>query len=267
MMLKFDPFIVLWKKSDIAFFFLFIPAVLVLMYLLPSNVKTEFILYTFNPNVLSIFFSNYVHSNLTHLFGNLILYLAVMFMLFNLETDKKRFYRVCVLIFILLPFISSWAFMHYTSFSGALQGFSALSSAFFGYLVYSVYCYLKTVYCSLLEIRFVLLVVIINVALMIRNTGVSVPYQVMIVGITGLLFYLNRRELIGLGNLIIQVVRVKMNRFKFMYYSLVYVYSFVFLFVLPLLVPAQIVVDGHIVNAFAHYVGWVFGVASGYIVK
>ena len=265
-MSNFTPFPIPWKKSDFAFFFLFIPALLTLMYLLPLNLKNDLILHTSNPNILSIFFSNYMHSNLTHIFENLLSYLLVMFILFNLETNKKRFYRTSGLIFILLPFISSWAAMQYIDLPGGTQGFSALVSAFCGYLIYSVYCYLKQVHFSSLQMRFVLLVIMINVSFMATNVGADTLYLFSLWAITGSMMYLNRRELeaiFSMLNLKLKNANFKMDPLDTIYYASACVYAFLFLFVLPILIPASILVDGHVVNILSHYIGWVFGIVVG----
>ena len=262
-MSNFTPFSVTWKKSDFAFFFLFIPALLTLMYLLTSDLKNNFILYTSNPTVTSMFFSNYVHTANSHFLGNFLLYFVVMFLLFNIETDKKRFYRIGFLIFIVLPFFSSWSFMYYTGISGPTQGFSALLAAFFGYMICSAYRYIKVKYDSSLKITFLWMLLMLNVSLVMRNLDVKYPFDILIVGFTLSLIVLNVKAIAGLLRQIMANYRLQRTTFEIFYIASVSAFCIVLLFVLPLLVPDVIMVNGHIINTFSHYIGWVFGIVVG----
>ena len=262
-MSNFNPFTVIWKKSDFAFFFLFIPGLLTFMYLLPSDLKGNLILQTSNPNVLSMFFSNYVHTANTHFSGNFLPYFVVMFLLFNIETDRKRFFRISFLIFVVLPFVSSWAFMYYTGISGPTQGFSALLAAFFGYMICSAYRYIKVKYDRSLKIIFLWMLLMLNISLVMRNLNVKYPFDILIVGFTLLLIVLNVKAITGLLKHTIANFRLQRTTFETFYVALVTVFCVVFLFVLPLLIPEVIMVDGHMINTFSHYVGWLFGVLVG----
>jgi len=262
-MSNFNPFTLIWKKSDFAFFFLFIPAVLTLIFLLPVDLKGNLILHTSNPSVLSMFFSNYVHTANIHFLGNFLLYFVVMFLLFNIETDKKRFYRIGFLIFVVLPFVSSWAFMYYIDISGPTQGFSALLAAFFGYMICSAYRYIKVKYDSSLKIIFLWMLLMLNVSLVMVNLNVKYPFDILIVGFTLLLIVLNVKAIVGLLRQIIANYRLQRTTFETFYVASVSAFCVVSLFVLPSLVPDVIIVDGHMINIFSHYIGWVFGVLVG----
>src|SRR5438132_7735905 len=71
-------------------FFVVIPLLMVFIYFLPTPFKQSyFILYSNSTNPYSLFLSNYTHSAPLHIVSNLTVYFTVMFLLFNIETDKK----------------------------------------------------------------------------------------------------------------------------------------------------------------------------------
>ena len=140
---RLNPLLKSWGKIDYAIFFLLVPAVLTFVYILPFGIKDYLVLQPLNPTFLSIFFSNYTHIEFFHFFNNILAYLIIIFLIFNIETDKKLFYKTSLLIFILLPFISSLSIIYLTPTVSPTLGFSAISSAFLGYLLYAVYNFLK----------------------------------------------------------------------------------------------------------------------------
>lgn len=102
-----NPLIRIWSSKDWAFFFAAIPALLCLVFLLPAGVKQYLILAPKAPTLLSLFASNYTHSELVHLLSNIGIYWLVLFVLFNIETDRTRFYTVSAASFLILPLVSS----------------------------------------------------------------------------------------------------------------------------------------------------------------
>jgi hypothetical protein len=162
-----------------------------------------------------------------------------------------------------LPFFSSWSFMYYTGISGPTQGFSALLAAFFGYMICSAYRFIKVKYDSSLNITFLWMLLMLNMSLVMGNLDVKYPFDILIVGFTLLLIVLNVKAIAGLLRQIIANYRLQRTTFEIFYIASVSVFCVVLLFVLPLLVPEVIMVDGHIINTFSHYIGWVFGIVVG----
>ena len=80
-----------WRIQEWLTFFFYVPLSLFLLYLLPSSIKDTFILKPSSPTLISIFASNFIHSTLNHLIGNLFFYFWAVFLIFNLEFNKKDF--------------------------------------------------------------------------------------------------------------------------------------------------------------------------------
>ena len=126
-----------WNLKDYLIFFLLIPSIILIIYKLPPSIKQSyFALNTRNPTIPTMFLSNYTELFLQLLEGNLIIYLLTIFFIFLTETDKKLFYTTAIAIFLIIPFFSS-AITIYLYPNKISTGFSAIVSAFMGYLIYS----------------------------------------------------------------------------------------------------------------------------------
>ena len=98
-----------WTSYELILFLFLIPLLIIVIYFLPDTVKQSyFILYPSNPNISSIFLSNYTHSEVMHIISNLVAYVVIMFLLFNLERDKRIFGIMTALVFLVLPWLLSW---------------------------------------------------------------------------------------------------------------------------------------------------------------
>lgn len=267
-----NPILQSWKKSDYFLFFIFIPAFLSFMYLLPENIKNYFILDTSNPTILSIFFSNYEHVELLHFGGNLSFYLVVIFFLFNIEINKKIFRKSSVLIFIILPFISSILLIYrFPNFPPSL-GFSAIGSAFMGYAIYSIFYYIKNFYYFQLNYSFLYLIIIINLIAVEYNLK-GHPFLLFLKIISFLLFiiliYFNR---IALKEISIQIIIKTKNIYSeklvipMIYNCSLFVLVIYFMFYLPYLIPSKITEGSGIINIFSHYIGYIFGLFVPFII-
>jgi len=224
-----NPILQSWKKTDYLFFFIFIPAFLSFMYLLPVNIKNYFILDTSNPTIFSIFLSNYEHVKFLHFFGNLLFYLIVIFLLFNIEINKKIFRKCSILIFIILPFISSILLIYRFPNLPPSLGFSAIGSAFMGYAIYSIFYYIKNFYYTQLNYFFIYLIIIINLIATEFNLK-DHPFLLYVKIISFLLFiiliYFNR---IALKEICIQIFIKTKNMFnKKLVIPIIYNFSFLF---------------------------------------
>lgn len=250
-----------WTKKDFVFFYIIIPAVLTFMFLLPENIKYYFILIASNPTILSMFFSNYMHTSLSHFLGNLFSYFIIIFLLFNLEINKKIFYISSILIFLILPFVSSILLVYRFPALPPSLGFSAIVASFNGYLVYSVFNYIKKFYYQQTNIRFVWLILMINVIFAANNLGTPAFFQVIVISLSIILIFLNRAAIKEIfEQTILKFKNLISQKFKlFMYNTILFSIVIVFIFSLPSLIPSEIKNGNSIINIFSHYVGYLFG--------
>ena len=264
-----NPLLISWNKYTYFVFFILIPLIQIFIYLIPQGIKNSyFILFPSNPNFFSIFLSNYTHSEFNHILSNLVGYLIIMFLLFNLETNKKRFYLVSVLLFLLLPFCYSFVAIRIGS-PQSTQGFSTILSGFIGYLIYPVYSYLKNVYKLPLNGWFPSAVIIINFAIVgifnLPNTSPSLKLilEILFVIFTIYIAYIIYKSLIRLKEL--KQAFNKLNHSIKTYRLSVTMVSLIFLFYLPFLIPSQIIQNGLLINVLAHYLGYFLGCLLGHL--
>jgi hypothetical protein len=132
----------LWSPFEWIFFWAGIPAILLLVYAIPQNIKNEFfILNTANPwAVPAYFLSAYTHSELFwHLIGNVAFYFVTLLVIFACENNRQRFRIMCLCAFLLVPVITAVLTL---SFFGVLgrtvtsQGFSSVDGAFLAYAIF-----------------------------------------------------------------------------------------------------------------------------------
>lgn len=256
-----------WSAKEWLFFFLIVPLILIIIYLLPQSTKDMFILKTQHPTLISIFFSNYTHSTFDHIGGNLVLYLMVMFLISNINTNKKIFHLISFINFIVVPIISSLlTILIILSFSGSTssQGFSAIASAFIGYLLYSVYGHLKKFYYPGLNSSFVTLIYIINAVIWAVyftltdtfysfNTHVLMVFSIMILTLCFLYF-----DKTLIKEIVTILAHLKKQGSPSVYSALIFVSTIVFIFPFWFLLPSQTLSSN--TNTIAHFVGYCFGV-------
>jgi hypothetical protein len=249
-----------WKKLDHLLFFVFIPIVLISIFLLPNTVKDIFILLPSSPTAISVFFSNYTHSDFSHLINNLIGYIIIIFLLFHLETNKRIFYINSFLIFIALPIISSLLIMYLIPNIPPVQGFSAIVSGFVGYLIYSTYNFVKNVYKIPFNYSLIFLLLMIN--FLIFSILNSMTYLILITIATSIFLILkNRKNFKELFKKIITNYKSLSNKryLERVYEICIFVLTIFFISSLVTLIPSNIREGNTIVNIFSHYVGYIFG--------
>jgi hypothetical protein len=130
------------------FYFILIPAVLVVLYLNSDMLNQSLALYPNNPTLLSIIGSNYFHTQQGHLLSNLIFYFILMpfVFVFDYLTNKKMLLVNMVLLFVLLPVVSSFLNIVVFREIGVTipsYGFSAIVAGIFGYLAFSMLHYVR----------------------------------------------------------------------------------------------------------------------------
>ncbi len=128
------------QKIDYLIFFTFIPLFLNFLFLFPQEC---FILQPSNPTLISIYFSNFVHTEIFHFAGNLIYYFLFIFLIFKFENNRKRLYVVTLTFVTILPILNSLLIVYTLPNLPPILGFSAIDAGFLGYLLFSVYNYIK----------------------------------------------------------------------------------------------------------------------------
>jgi len=257
-----------WNWKDYIAFFVLIPSILILIFLLPQSIKSSLILYTKNPTLLSIFFSNFVHSDFNHIKSNLTIYFFITFLIFGIETNKRVFNRIMLVIFFILPIFSSLIEVYFLPMLNTIQGFSAIVSALAGYFLYSICNYVKKFY-EVHEISsFFWLLLMINFTLL-TFFNQKLDMFVLTFFITLVFLYGNRTNI----RTIFEKIKLKnkdIKKFKLLdriYRIELFFLSLLFMFSLPFLVPFDIKMGTSVINTPAHYIGYLFGLVTVFIVE
>jgi len=177
-----------WDLKDYVFFLIIIPFFLIFVFLLPQNIKSDFTLHPKDPSILSIYFSNFVHVDLMHFLGNITQYLFILFMIFNLETNKKTFRTSTFFILTILPITTSLVIVYFLPMLKNVLGFSAIVSGFFGYFIYSVSNYIRNIFKVKITSSFIWLLLVANLTLVILFNGYYDKFVIAIVGLLILLY-------------------------------------------------------------------------------
>jgi len=127
-----------WGWKYWTFFFVLVPVILILIYLLPQNTKDFYlILNTTHPlRFQTYLFNEYTHSEFNHLLQNLGCYFLAMLVIFSLESKHLRFKIMVVLSFIAVPIIASIFTISLFNAIGSgviSQGFSGIVFALIAY--------------------------------------------------------------------------------------------------------------------------------------
>lgn len=240
-----------------------IPSLLFFIFKLPTNLKESyFILNPSNVSFFTLFLSNYVHSSSQHFAGNFLSYFIVCFLIFNFETKKRDFYAYSIFMFLILPWLISIISLNTIVLQTTYQGFSGIVSSMFGYLAYSLYKFLKKYCCGTIKITSLYLLVILNLYMILGNIPSEMFHSILILTIAVFLIFLQKetfKEIVQNRFKIKNWLR-KLSMFQQLYLTLVLPFTIVSIFVLPILVPQNILQNGVIINSLAHYIGYFFGV-------
>ncbi|MBN1860856.1 MAG: hypothetical protein JW840_05280 [Candidatus Thermoplasmatota archaeon] len=254
-------------------YFIVIPLVLVTVFVFSESLKESLLLYPKSPTFLSMLGSNFLHTDLFHLLSNLVLYLVLMVLVFTFDalTNPMMLFVNMILLFVLLPLVSSLANVVGFSFIGvnhACLGFSAVVAGLFGYLAFSFLHYIKEYHTVRFErgiFQLLWFILYINLALISVIYGFYLGAVVLCV-LIGLSFYYTYKDL----GKIFQLGKTVQSRFHrvLILLSLFFCLSTV----TQALFPERLVVNGMVVNILAHYVGYMVGffvpaVVSVYIVE
>ena len=247
---------------DFTIFFILIPLLIVILFLFPDALKNSLILHPENPTILSIFFSNYIHKSLTHFSNNMLSYLVIIvpIFIFNLLINRGRFYKAMLLIFILLPIISSVLiiilFFILYGFKGDFFGFSAVVASLFGFLPYSLLSFLRDFYKIKFDRFWILLVSIFLVNASIIST-IYGGYILLLIIIPWIIvfLYLSLGDIKNMAEFMGELLRKKKFA-KCMFLMCCILFCF---FSIISFFPQRLITNNILVNIFSHYVGYAFG--------
>jgi hypothetical protein len=241
------------------FYFILIPAVLVVLYLNSDMLNQSLALYPNNPTLLSIIGSNYFHTQQGHLLSNLIFYFILMpfAFFFDYLTNKKMLLVNMVLLFVLLPVVSSLLDIVVLREIGAMlpsYGFSAIVAGIFGYLAFSLFRYVRDYHGVRFEkgiFQMMWLIIYINLAFISFVYGIYL--LVIIIVFLFILSIINSYRQYG-------QVFLKMKNAGRFHRTLFFTAFILCLMVGPLcLFPVTILIGSIFINIYAHYVGYIFG--------
>lgn len=254
------------NKKDIIVYFVIIPLILILFYILPSHIKQLFVLDRSNPNPFSLYFSSFVHLDFNHFISNLLTYFLLIFSILYLETNKKILYTFTALTFLFVPFITSFLFL--TVVPKELKtsiGFSNIVSAFNGYLLFAVFSFLKKLVKSL-SIYFYSFMIFLSFFVLFVLNPLFFSWLIVIIPVLILLFILVFKEIEKVFKTIKKsFFRIKKEKSILKLISKVSLWILIFvltIFSLPILIPTEIISNGYIINTLAHYAGYVFGLIT-----
>jgi len=183
-----------------------------------------------------------------------------MFLLFNIETNRRRFYQVMAVLFILLPPILGLASVFLTPSIPPQVGFSGIVAGLVGYFTYASYCYLKKRFDANLTPNFLFLIFFINVGIagIKFDNPLFQPFMLLFIIV---LVYLERDpirkllirvagELKGYGKKPLKLFKPGVNAL---------VSAFIILSAISALIPSNIVADGNLTAIHSHYFGYIIG--------
>lgn len=122
-----------------------VPAVLVLVFWLPTGLRRSLAFEYADPSLLSAFASAYVHLDVGHLLVNLTTYAIVAPLAYALSVasgHRRRFYTVFVTFLLAFPVVLSYLNLAIAR-PAVAYGFSGVTMAFVGYLPFALAAYLE----------------------------------------------------------------------------------------------------------------------------
>jgi hypothetical protein len=127
-----------WTLFEWILFFVLIPLLLFLVFLLPQNFKDSYLIFNTSElfKVQTFLLNEYTHSDFDHIFGNVRFYLIALLAIFAFENDKKRFWIMIGCAFLLVPIIASFltvVFWNLINRNTISQGFSGIAAALSAY--------------------------------------------------------------------------------------------------------------------------------------
>jgi len=256
-------------EAEFLFYLIAIPSFLVLIYLLPNWINNFFKLNLNQPNIISIFFSNYTHQGLGHLVSNLGAYLLLILLILNFETNKKEFHFFSIFAFLIFPFIiyPTTIFFFYlfkiTNFPPTL-GFSGIVALFNGYFIYCLYKYLKKNAFKDLKLGFIIFLLLFN----ITTWGFFNYFYIGLISLVLLIFFIIT-NLEAAKNLIIFLnsklfLQNRKNRVNLKNF-VIFMFTLIPLVSLIALLPKELISNGSLINTPVHFFSLLIGLFLPYL--
>ncbi|MDI9644945.1 MAG: hypothetical protein QFX35_06985, partial [Candidatus Verstraetearchaeota archaeon] len=136
--------------AELTFLYAGVPATLLALHFLPSQIKDALVLYIKSPKPWAFLTTNYIHYDLqTHLATNLLAYVLLLSAAIGAETEWRRFLAMAIMALAVAPVASSvWSVAVFGSVSEApwdlnTLGFSTTVFCLVGYLVFLAACRLR----------------------------------------------------------------------------------------------------------------------------
>jgi membrane associated rhomboid family serine protease len=246
------------EATDIAVI-LSVPAVLVLVQLLPDSVRGALVLNYGSPGVVQAYTTQFVHAGFGHLAGNVVVYLVAVALVYPLVVyaDARRtFYAAFALVLLVVPFPVSFMDLYLvgpTAGDVPTRGFSGLASAFVGFLPVAVFVFLRENLSE--EVRVYesmgLFLAALGVVLLVLN-GPTDPTALLSLSL-GFLYYVPVLRRLDVG------AREEFQDWTLPKQALV-VYAVLFFLVSPvILFPANPAQGDTVVNLVTHFGGFFMG--------
>ncbi len=259
-----------WSTYDFFVFFILIPVLLFSYFFIPPEFRGFFTLEFGHPTLISMYLSNFAHADYAHYLDNITLYFVLVYLFFNIEISKRRFYILSAVFLLVAPFVVSGVSIVRPPFEDVQNsmGFSGVVSAYLGYLPVVVYYRLKESYSLRLNPTFVLIFIILSFALwMLGNPRAPAYLKLFFLASAGFLILINREPLAAVYSIIEEkrtTIRASKNLMRALRASFVFSATVVFLvFPIQIIVPLQFSSTHYLPNWVAHYAGYCFGVAAG----
>jgi len=240
------------------FYFVFIPFLLVFIYLMSSGLEDVLPLQTFSPTLLSVIGAHYFHLDFYHLLSNLIFYLVFIIVIFwfDVLTNRRMLFVNMLLLFVFLPIFCS--LVDIAAFSGKSfvgYGFSAVAAGLFGYLTFSFLHFLRDYY--KMEFKndiMAILWLIFFVNLFLISTTYAYFYIAVCLAVLILVWaYRIRFDILKIFDVLRSKDRVKRT-------VTMGVLTFCLFVGVTLLFPETIRYNDSIIDILAHYTGYSFGI-------
>jgi membrane associated rhomboid family serine protease len=241
----------------------------IIVFILPAYIQEPLVLKMDKLTYWNWFSYIFVHQNFPHLFVNIVMFLASMFMAYFIlpKKDKEAFYIPTLLIIILVPllsFIATFYLRNIGLFPSNLinhRGFSGISSAASGFLGFAIakrvlFLWGQEKHKNLL-LHLSYFIFIPSLALMVWHLSLKFAILIFIFWILlniNLIFLLKREKII--------IDKRKWTKKEVVLVGLGLIILF---FGVSLLIPENIVQNGSAVNILAHLFGFVIGFVTMFI--
>ncbi len=235
-----------------------VPITLILIFLLPVNVQEVLVVNYENPSLVNFLTTAFVHSDFSHLAGNLASYVLIIASLYLMcaLSGLKRNFRYAFAVFVLaFPFVISMISSQFLSVETS-RGFSGVGSAFLGFLPVVVFHYMDERLDLNLGIANSMMLFLIGTEVLVFIYDGLSPVFLMFLGLIG--FYSWKIWRMNSLESLKEAVDKK-GHFELSLFSI-----FLFLVLTFALFPRDIVVGGKAVNILSHYSGYFLGFFMSY---